>query len=79
LATIWSAAKEDETCSAALTNAGLPDALREVIGSYGLVVICVDCPGVIIGARRGSPLIIGVGENQIFSPATPTLGRHTVK
>src|SRR6202453_3239595 len=32
-------------------------ALREVIGTYGIAVICADYPDVIIGARRGSPLI----------------------
>jgi glucosamine--fructose-6-phosphate aminotransferase (isomerizing) len=42
------------------------DALREVIGTYGIAVVHSDQPGVIIGARRGSPLIIGVGEGENF-------------
>ena len=42
------------------------DALREVIGTYGIAVISADHPGVIIGARRGSPLIIGIGEGREF-------------
>ncbi len=42
------------------------DALREVIGTYGLALVCVDHPGLIVGARRGSPLIIGVGEDENF-------------
>ena len=42
------------------------DALREVIGTYGLAVICTDFPDTIIGARRGSPLIIGIGKNENF-------------
>jgi glucosamine--fructose-6-phosphate aminotransferase (isomerizing) len=42
------------------------DALREVIGTYGLAVICTDFPDLIIGARRGSPLIIGIGKNENF-------------
>ena len=42
------------------------DALREVIGTYGIAVICADYPGVLIGARRGSPLIVGVGEGENF-------------
>jgi glucosamine--fructose-6-phosphate aminotransferase (isomerizing) len=50
---------------AALTQA-VCDALREVIGTYGLAVVCVDHPGLILGARRGSPLIIGLGENENF-------------
>jgi glutamine---fructose-6-phosphate transaminase (isomerizing) len=50
---------------AALTRA-VCDALREVIGTYGLAVVCVDHPGLIVGARRGSPLIIGIGEDENF-------------
>ncbi len=41
-------------------------ALREVLGTYGIAVICTDEPGVIIGARRGSPLIVGVGDGENF-------------
>jgi len=42
------------------------DALREVIGTYGLAVICTDFPDTIVGARRGSPLIIGIGKDENF-------------
>jgi glucosamine--fructose-6-phosphate aminotransferase (isomerizing) len=42
------------------------DALREVIGTYGLAVICADNPDLIVGARRGSPLIIGIGKDENF-------------
>ena len=42
------------------------DALREVIGTYGLAVICTEQPDVIVGARRGSPLIIGIGDGENF-------------
>ncbi len=41
-------------------------ALKEVIGTYGIAVMHTDFPGVIIGARRGSPLLIGVGRNENF-------------
>ena len=50
---------------AVLTNA-VCDALKEVIGTYGIAVISADQPGVIVGARRGSPLIIGIGEGENF-------------
>ncbi len=49
----------------ALTEA-VCDALRDVIGTYGIAVVCSDHPGVMIGARRGSPLIIGIGEGEHF-------------
>ncbi|PAW72710.1 MAG: glutamine--fructose-6-phosphate transaminase (isomerizing) [Pedosphaera sp. Tous-C6FEB] len=42
------------------------NALREVIGTYGIGVICTDHPGVMVGARRGSPLIVGVADGEHF-------------
>ncbi|MBC8097441.1 MAG: glutamine--fructose-6-phosphate aminotransferase, partial [Akkermansiaceae bacterium] len=42
------------------------DALREVIGTYGLAAISAEHPDTIVGARRGSPLIIGVGDGENF-------------
>src|SRR4051812_6479698 len=41
-------------------------ALREVIGTYGIGVVCADFPGMMVGARRGSPLIVGVGDGENF-------------
>jgi glucosamine--fructose-6-phosphate aminotransferase (isomerizing) len=56
------------------------DALREVIGAYGIAVICADQPDTIVGARRGSPLIIGIGagENFLASDANAIVA-HTKK
>jgi glutamine---fructose-6-phosphate transaminase (isomerizing) len=48
-----------------LTQA-VSDALREVIGTYGIAVICTEQPDVMVGARRGSPLIIGIGDGENF-------------
>ncbi|MFO1488906.1 MAG: glutamine--fructose-6-phosphate transaminase (isomerizing) [Verrucomicrobiota bacterium] len=42
------------------------DALREVIGTYGLAVVSTEHPNTIVGARRGSPLIIGIGDGENF-------------
>ncbi len=63
----------------ALTQA-VCDALREVIGTYGIAVICTDFPDTIVGARRGSPLIIGIGneENFLTSDANAIVA-HTKK
>jgi glucosamine--fructose-6-phosphate aminotransferase (isomerizing) len=54
------------------------NALPEVTGTYGIAVICTDCPDVLVGARRGSPLIVGVGdgENLLASDAS-ALVAHT--
>ncbi|MBP1669827.1 MAG: glmS [Bacteroidetes bacterium] len=48
-------------------------ALSEVIGAYGLVIACTDEPDKLIAARKGSPLVIGVGSKEYFiaSDATP--------
>src|ERR1035437_6099808 len=50
----------------ALLTQAVCDALREVIGTYGLAVISADEPDTIVGARRGSPLIIGIGKGENF-------------
>jgi glucosamine--fructose-6-phosphate aminotransferase (isomerizing) len=39
-------------------------ALHEVSGTYGIAVVCADEPDVIVAARKGSPLIIGVGQGE---------------
>ncbi len=41
-------------------------ALREVDGAYGIAVISADEPDVIVAARKGSPLLVGVGDNEWF-------------
>ncbi|MDX9853867.1 MAG: glutamine--fructose-6-phosphate transaminase (isomerizing) [Tenuifilaceae bacterium] len=48
-------------------------ALTKVVGAYGIVVICRDEPNTLIAARKGSPLVIGVGNDEYFvaSDATP--------
>jgi glucosamine--fructose-6-phosphate aminotransferase (isomerizing) len=48
-------------------------ALNEVVGAYAIAVIDLDYPDVIVAARKGSPLIIGIGDDEYFlaSDATP--------
>ncbi len=41
-------------------------ALADVEGTYGIAVMCADEPGVIVGARMGSPLVLGVGDGEYF-------------
>jgi glucosamine--fructose-6-phosphate aminotransferase (isomerizing) len=50
-------------------------ALKEVVGAYAIVVMSVDHPGQLIAARKGSPLVIGIGEGEFFfaSDATPII------
>jgi glutamine---fructose-6-phosphate transaminase (isomerizing) len=48
-------------------------ALHKVVGAYGLAIICRDEKDTVIAARKGSPLVIGVGDGEYFiaSDATP--------
>ncbi|PYL65491.1 MAG: glutamine--fructose-6-phosphate transaminase (isomerizing) [Verrucomicrobia bacterium] len=41
-------------------------ALKQVIGTYGIAVVHANIPDFIIGARRGSPLVLGVGKDENF-------------
>jgi glucosamine--fructose-6-phosphate aminotransferase (isomerizing) len=43
------------------------------VGAYAIVVMSLEEPDLLIAARKGSPLVIGVGENEFFmaSDATP--------
>ena len=66
---------EDETIS---FEDAVRAALQEVVGAYGIVALCADEPDSIIAARMGSPLVLGVGDNEYFlaSDASPIVG-HT--
>jgi len=59
-----------------LLNA-LRKTLMHVEGTYGIAVLCVDCPDELVGARKGSPLVLGVGkgENMIASDVSAFVGR----
>ncbi len=49
----------------------LSKCLRMFKGTYGLGVISSRFPGVILGARLGSPLVVGIGENEHFLASDP--------
>jgi len=42
------------------------NALKEVKGAYALVIVKEDEPGKIVGVRKDSPLVVGVGEGEFF-------------
>jgi glucosamine--fructose-6-phosphate aminotransferase (isomerizing) len=56
-------------------NGSLEDAvavaLREVEGTYGIAVLDAGEPGKIVAARRGSPLLIGIGDEGSFVASDP--------
>ncbi len=57
-------------------------ALTQVVGAYGIVAVSEDAPGVLVAARNGSPLLLGIGdgENFVASDASPFIEytRHVV-
>ena len=50
-------------------------ALRQVVGTYGLAIVHVDHPDKLIVARKGSPLIVAIGDGEYFvaSDASPVV------
>ena len=53
-------------------------ALREVQGTFGIAVSCVEFPELLIAARRGSPLLIGIGEGEhLISSDGAAIVEHT--
>ncbi|MBQ2541263.1 MAG: glutamine--fructose-6-phosphate transaminase (isomerizing) [Paludibacteraceae bacterium] len=48
-------------------------ALQQVIGAYAIAVLDKEHPDTLVVARKGSPLVVGIGENEYFlaSDATP--------
>ncbi len=38
--------------------------LMHVEGTYGIVVLCTDCPSEMVSARKASPLVLGVGDGE---------------
>ena len=54
--------------------------LSKVEGAYGILIHCREEPDILFAARKGSPLVIGLGENEyiVASDTTPLAG-HTKK
>lgn len=46
--------------------AALRESLKQVTGTYGIVAMHADIPGFLVGARLGSPLVVGLGKGENF-------------
>jgi glucosamine--fructose-6-phosphate aminotransferase (isomerizing) len=60
----------------------LPTAFRNVLpslrGIYALVVLSADTPDVLVAARQGPPLVVGIGESEFFVASDiPAILMHT--
>ncbi len=60
------AGQVDESAATHPLAQATKNALKEVVGTYGVVVISSQHQGVMVGARRGSPLIVGIGNDENF-------------
>lgn len=53
-------------------------ALSEVEGTFGIAVLCLDEPDMMIAVRRGSPLVLGLGNNEfIIASDASAIVQHT--
>jgi glutamine---fructose-6-phosphate transaminase (isomerizing) len=53
-------------------------ALQLVQGTYGIAVLCADEPDKVVGARNGSPLVVGLGQGEYFVASdVSAILRHT--
>ena len=64
--------KENEGCS---LDEAVRLALTKVVGAYAIVIMSVEDPELLVAARKGSPLVVGVGKGEFFlaSDATPII------
>jgi glucosamine--fructose-6-phosphate aminotransferase (isomerizing) len=71
-------AKNDLPSGASLLQHAVQAALHQVEGTYGIAVICQDEPDTLVVARKGSPLIIGVGKDEyIVASDSSAIVEHT--
>jgi glucosamine--fructose-6-phosphate aminotransferase (isomerizing) len=58
----------------------LLDAVRRTLpmlkGTYGLAVVSPETPDILVGARLGSPLVVGIGEEELFLASDPNALIH---
>ncbi len=58
--------KARTTFSAADLELAVSASIKRLEGTFGLAIVCADVPDVILGARKGSPLVLGVGDDEMF-------------
>ena len=64
--------KQSEDCS---LEEAVRVALTRVVGAYAIAIMSADEPNTLIAARKGSPLVLGLGQDEFFlaSDATPII------
>jgi glucosamine--fructose-6-phosphate aminotransferase (isomerizing) len=73
-------AKNQLPAGTSLLQRAVQAALHEVEGTYGIAVVCRDEPQTLVVARKGSPLIIGVGDDEyIVASDASAIVEHTTQ
>jgi glucosamine--fructose-6-phosphate aminotransferase (isomerizing) len=73
-------AKNHTPAGVSVLQRAVQAALHEVEGTYGIAVICKDEPDTLVVARKGSPLIVGVGkEEYIVASDDSAIVEHTTQ
>jgi glucosamine--fructose-6-phosphate aminotransferase (isomerizing) len=73
-------AKNHTPSGVSLLQRAVQAALRQVEGTYGIAVICAEEPETLVAARKGSPLIVGVGQNEyIVASDSSAIIEHTAQ
>ncbi len=55
-------------------------AIQKIHGTFGLAIICSDHPDMLIGAKKGSPLILGLGDEEyILASDAAAIVEHTTQ
>jgi glucosamine--fructose-6-phosphate aminotransferase (isomerizing) len=61
-------------------EAAVRAALREVTGAYAIAVVCEKEPDVLVVARKGSPMMVGVGKDEYIVASDPSaIVAHTTQ
>jgi len=71
---------KSQPTNGSLLQKAVQAALHEVEGTYGIAVICKDEPDTLVVARKGSPLIVGVGNQEyIVASDASAIVEHTAQ
>jgi glucosamine--fructose-6-phosphate aminotransferase (isomerizing) len=67
---------DGDVCTQEICIEVVESAMRKIEGTYGVAVLFRDCPDLLVAARAGSPLVVGIGRGEYFvaSDASPLVG-----
>ncbi|HTW95440.1 MAG TPA: glutamine--fructose-6-phosphate transaminase (isomerizing) [Tepidisphaeraceae bacterium] len=73
-------AKNHTPSGVSLLQRAVQAALHEVTGTYGIAAICKEEPDTLVVARKGSPLIVGVGDDEyVVASDSSAIVEHTTQ